>query len=290
MRLSWVQVLNEARAIVESYDTDVTLRQLFYRLVARQIIPNLQSFYRRLSARTAEARRDGTFPDLTDETSEIHGGPGGDTSPEEALREALRDVVEYYRRDHSEGQPVSIYLAVEKRGMVNQLRSWFGDLDVSILATGGYASQSFCDEIKRDVERRKRPAILLYAGDHDPSGPDIERDFIARTDCWKETRRIALTPEQVADPAYDIPEYAPTDEELRKLADDPRAKAFEERYGSLVQYELDALDPTDLRYLYQTAIDEFWDQSAYEAVLAREEAERNRLAVLADAWQDDEEG
>jgi hypothetical protein len=59
----------------------VTLRPLFYRLVAKQLIPNLRTFYRRLSARTAEARRDGTFPDLTDETSEIYGG-GGDTGRE----------------------------------------------------------------------------------------------------------------------------------------------------------------------------------------------------------------
>ena len=63
---------------------------------------------------------------------------------------------------------MSIYLAVEKRGMVNQLASWFGDTDVPILALGGFASQSYCDEIMRDVRRQERPAILLYAGDHDP--------------------------------------------------------------------------------------------------------------------------
>ena len=111
MRISWVQVLDAARAIVESYDTLVTLRQLFYRLVAKQLIPNLQSYYRRLSAQTAQARRDGAFPDLADETSEIVGG-GGDTSP----GEVLRDAAKYYGRDHSEGQPLSIYLAVEKPG------------------------------------------------------------------------------------------------------------------------------------------------------------------------------
>jgi hypothetical protein len=281
-RVSWVLVLDEARDIVAEYDTDVTLRQLFYRLVSKQLIPNLQSFYRRLSARTAEARRDGSFPDLADETSEIHGGPGGDTSPADALRWAA----DSYRRDHSEGQPVSIYLAVEKRGMVNQLESWFGDIDVAIVALGGYASQSYCDEIRRQVARQNRPAILLYAGDHDPSGEDIERDFIDRTDCWKETRRIALTPEQVTDPAYQVQEYVPTDKELEKLERDPRAKAFEQRHGSLVQYELDALDPTDLRYLYQTAIDEFWDESAYADVLAREHEERNQLITLADEWQE----
>jgi hypothetical protein len=61
-RVNWVLVLDEARAIVESYDTWVTLRQLFYRLVARQLIPNTPSYYRRLSQYTAQARRELTFP------------------------------------------------------------------------------------------------------------------------------------------------------------------------------------------------------------------------------------
>jgi hypothetical protein len=39
-RLNWAPTIAEARVIVESYDTPVTLRQLFYRLVARQLIPH----------------------------------------------------------------------------------------------------------------------------------------------------------------------------------------------------------------------------------------------------------
>jgi hypothetical protein len=279
-RTDWPTVLELAADIVAEYDTQVTLRQLFYRLVAKQVIPNLQSYYRRLSQRTAQARRDGDLPDLSDEGSEFYPS-GGDTSP----ADALRGTAQSYRRDRTEGQPVAIYLAVEKRGMLNQLSAWFGDLGLPILALGGYASQSLCDEVKRDVRRQGRPAILLYAGDFDPSGEDIERDFIARTDCWKATRRIALTPEQVSD--YELAEYAPTPKELEKLADDPRANSFEERHGSLVQYEVDALEPTDLRYLYRTAIDEFWDRSVYEAVLEREAVERARLTELADTWEDE---
>jgi hypothetical protein len=280
-RVKWAQVLDAAREIAESYDTRVTLRQLFYRLVAALLIPNLQTYYRRLSERTAKARREDDFPELVDETSEIVGS-GGDTSPADALRAAA----EYYRRDRTEGQSVAIYLAVEKRGMVNQLSAWFGDRSLPILALGGYASQSFCDQIKRHVQRDGRPAILLYAGDFDPTGEDILRDFTGRTGCWKEVRRIALTPQQVTE--YRLPQYAPTDAELRKLQDDPRAKAFEKRHGSLVQYELDALPPDELRNLYRTAIDEFWDEDAYEAVLAREAEERRRLIEFADSWPDDE--
>jgi hypothetical protein len=67
--LNWQHdVLPRAREIVESYDTGVTLRQLFYRLVADTVmpipLPNTQSKYIYLSRITAEGRRDGTFPDL----------------------------------------------------------------------------------------------------------------------------------------------------------------------------------------------------------------------------------
>jgi hypothetical protein len=67
-RIDWPQVVGQAREIVESYDTSVTLRQLFYRLVSAQVIPNSQAAYKRLSALTAEARREGDFPALEHRT------------------------------------------------------------------------------------------------------------------------------------------------------------------------------------------------------------------------------
>ncbi|HUE34156.1 MAG TPA: hypothetical protein VMQ38_15040 [Mycobacterium sp.] len=164
--------------------------------------------------------------------------------------------------------------------MLSLLGLWFGDLGVLRVAAGGFDSQSHVDDLVRTVRRYRRPAVLLYAGDFDPSGEDIARDFIARTDCWHATRRIALTPQQVAN----LPEYVPTEAEARKLRRDPRAKAFERRHGSLVQYEVDALPPDQLRNLYRTAVDDYWDEAAYQAVLEREAAERQQLVDLADEW------
>lgn len=40
---------------------------------------------------------------------------------------------------------------------------------------------------------------LAYLGDLDASGTDIERDWVARTDCWDHVTRIAVTFDQVAD-------------------------------------------------------------------------------------------
>jgi hypothetical protein len=269
-RVSWKTLLAQAREIVESYETEVTLRQLFYRLVAAELLPNIQHYYRRLSHYSARARREGTFPDLLDQTSDIER-PLSFTSPEAAL-ELIRNL---YRRDRTEGQKYSVYLGVEKAGMSEQLKAWFSEpLGLPVLPLGGYASQTLVDKIKRDIDRQQRPAVLIYAGDHDPTGEDIPRDLEERVGSFARVDWIALTPAQVAE--YALP-FNPEPEVVKKLQDDPRAAAFEQRHGSLVQYELDALPPDALRNLYQTALDPYWNSRALKAVLAQEEQEKALL-------------
>ncbi len=173
-----------------------------------------------------------------------------------------------YRRDRTEGQAYSLYLGVEKAGIVAQLREWFGDLGVPVLALGGYSSQTYEAIVVADAATVKRPAVLLYAGDHDPSGEDIDRNFIKQTNCWDQVRRVALTAAQVAE--YELPPQP-------GKAADSRAAGFMARHGRLVQVELDALPPDVLRSLYADAIADFWDSDAYAKALARERADRRRL-------------
>ena len=262
-RLNWSEVLDAARTIIGQYDTGVTLRQLFYRLVATEILSNTRVAYQTLSARTAAARRQGTFPQLIDRTRQIHryqtfAGP-------DQARSWLRRI---YRRDRTEGQEYAIYLGVEKAGIVEQLEAWFGELGIPILALGGYTSQSYVSDIQVDVLDQKRPAVLIYAGDFDPSGEDIDRDFLERSDCFERVVRVALTTDQVAE--YQLPE------QMGK-ASDSRARGFIQRHGRLVQVELDALAPDQLHRLYDEAIATFWDESAYSAAVERERAEASAL-------------
>jgi hypothetical protein len=266
-RVDWAPILTRAAEIVRSYDTSVTLRQLFYRLVSEQLLPNTDTSYKRLSARTAELRRAGGFPRLIDRGRTIHRY-GYFDSPADAM-DYITDV---YRLDRTAGQDVSLYLAVEKAGLVVQLQSWFGDFGVPILAMGGYGSQSYVDDVIDDVPAG-RPAVLLYAGDFDASGEDIDRDFVARTDCWHKVVRVALSAEQVA--TYRLPPNP-------GKATDSRAAGFIARHGELVQVELDALPPETLRSLFADALAEYWDTSTYHRVLERERAERSELRELAD--------
>ena len=263
LKCNWNTILERAAAIVRGYETPVTLRQLFYRLVSIGLLPNILTAYKTLSSRTAEARRRGEFPALIDRTRSIHRYQTF-TSADQA-KGWLADI---YRRDRTEGQPFSIYVGVEKNGIVEQLEDWFGHLGFPIVALGGYSSQTYIDEIHEDVKRQGRSAVLIYAGDFDPSGEDIQRDFVERSDCFDIVRRVALTPEQVEQ--YELPPQP-------GKAKDARAAKFIERHSRLVQVELDALPPEVLKQLYELSITEFWDKSASEAVLVRETEERADL-------------
>jgi hypothetical protein len=272
IRVDWGHVLEVAAGIVDSFSTPVTLRQLFYQLVARLLIANVQASYKRLSELTAAARRAGDFPDLVDNKRRIHeyltfNNPA----------DAIGDAVDTYRRDRTQGQECAVYLGVEKDTMVAQLEDWFGlPYGVPILALGGYASQSYCDRIARHVSYDGRPAVLLYAGDFDPSGMDIPRDFAERTDCFEEIRRVALNPDQIGE--YNLPP-------MPGKTTDSRAGGFVAEFGRLVQVELEALSPDVLQGLYGDALAEFWDMSTYEAVVTEERTERAAMREFARRWQ-----
>ncbi len=269
-RQGWSRIVNRAREIVDGYDSLVTLRQLFYRLVAEMLLANTVSNYKQLSDRTAKARRAGEFPDLLDRGRTIHKDASW-SSPAEILRAAASS----YRRDRTEGQDFSLYLGVEKAGMIVQFEAWFAELGIPVLALGGYSSQSYVDTVAEHVARQARPAVLLYAGDFDPSGEDIDRDFVDRSACWDKVIRVALDAGQVEQ--YGLP---PTPGKVS----DSRAGAFVARHGRLVQVELDALEPSTLRGLYEAALADVWETSTYEMVLSREAAERLALTAFVAGW------
>ncbi len=280
-RRSWPAIVEQAEQIVTSYDTPVTLRQLFYRLVSAQILPNTQSAYVQLSSRTAAARRDGGFPPLLDRGRSIHRPTHFD-----GVADALAAIRYAYRLDRTYGQDVSLYLGVEKAGLVNQLTAWFGDLGLPVLALGGYSSQTYVDDVRGDVRAYRtggrliaeyeswkdspywRPAVLLYAGDFDPSGEDIDRDFVERSGCFDKVERIALSRAQVDE--FNLPPNP-------GKTTDSRARQFIERHGELMQVEIDAVDPLTLRGLFQTAIDTYWNDNAYRAVLVQERDDVARI-------------
>lgn len=256
-------ILEVAAEIVYEYETGVTLRQLFYQLVARGYLPNTSGRYNLLSHKSAEARRQGWFPALIDPTRLIYRCLNWNSPAE-----AKEWLASHYRRDRTEGQKYAIYLAIEKAALVGQLEDWFSGRGIPIMALKGYSSQTHVDNMIEEVADEDRPAVLIYAGDFDPSGMDIERDFLERTACFEKVVRVALNEKQVTQ--YNLPP------QLGK-ASDTRATSFIEKYGKLIQVELDALSPTVLRGLYKKAIARFWDSEAYDLVMRQEAKDTEEL-------------
>jgi len=190
--------------------------------------------------------------------------------------DALDALAYSYKRDRTIGQQWNVYIGVEKNGLVAQLTEWFQGYGVGIFALGGYASQGLVDDVVDEIEFDGRPAVLLYAGDFDPSGEDIDRSFVQNVGLFDTVARVALSAEQVVE--YDLP---PNPGKVT----DSRAAGFVARHGALVQVEVDALPPNILRSLYFGALGEFFDFDMHGKIVADEAADRQRLRELAEGWQ-----
>ncbi|UUA11581.1 MULTISPECIES: hypothetical protein [Streptomyces] len=275
-RLQWPSIVERAADIVTSYDQvgGCTLRQAYYRLVSEGLIPHTAPTYRRLSARLAQARREERFPDLLDPLREVHVSPAW---PDAGA--FLRAAPDWFALDRTAGQTSALYVACEKDTLRAQLTGWLEDTGVPVLVVRGFGSQSYVQVVRERTAHDPRPAMLLYVGDFDASGADIERDWVARTDCWTHVERILLTHEQVRD--YELPAAA-------GKAGDPRWPGFARRYGldasRPVQWEVEALDPTELQRLVLAAVAPYIDRPVLAARIAEEERQRRQLRAFAEGW------
>jgi hypothetical protein len=269
MSIDWkADVLPHAEDIVRSYETGVTLRQLFYRLVADETLPNLHNAYKGLSRVTAEARRHSDFPALVDRRREI----SRPLSFEDAA-DAVAWTKRLFRLDHTEGQPFNIYVGSEKDALSALLEEWLDERGIPVLVVGGWHSEGYERSINEDLDRDGRKSILLYVGDLDPAGEGIEANILRHVQ-FDEIKRVALMNYQAQ--SLGLPENT-NPEVARKLENHPGRVPFLAKYGRLFQIEVDAVEPDTLRTMVDDRINEMWDPEAFGAVIEREQHEREEL-------------
>jgi hypothetical protein len=192
-RISWQPILERAAEIVESYASSITLRQLHYRLVSAPELgyPNTQVAYTRLSHLTAQLRRDDEFPALEDLTRTITEYASWTT-----LAHYLGDAPRRYRRDRTEGQETIPVVIAEKATLLTQFEEWFANpFSIPVIALRGYSSESLDREISERFDDGDLYAVI-YVGDFDPSGVDIERNVRQHVDeLFVDWTRVAITPQ-----------------------------------------------------------------------------------------------
>src|SRR6266496_3406744 len=197
-----VGLANEVCADYAGQGYDLTLRQLYYQLVARGHIANNQKSYKRLGDVINNARLAGLldWQYIVDRTRNLAANGHWD-SPEEVIRSAAGG----YAIDKWADQPNYVEVWVEKEALAGVVGRSADQLDVAYFSCRGYVSQSEMYSAGARFRRKwkdGRVGYLVHLGDHDPSGIDMTRDIESRLVMFSgagapEVRRIALNMDQV---------------------------------------------------------------------------------------------
>ena len=273
MQKKSIQLLEQVKEIIERYDFALTLRQIYYQLVAKQIIPNQQKYYMKLSRLCVIGRDEGILPEdaFADRLRQVD-------KPDSYLDLAdfMAIVKEAYRKDKWQNQSSYLEIWTEKDALRNVLTEITYDYDVNLMVVRGQVSRTAIYEsyerYSKKIEEGKA-CYLYYAGDFDPSGLSIYNSLEERirnygiAGKYINFERIALTPEQIED--YDLP----CDPGKQT---DPNYKRFVSAYGDNV-VELDSLPPEVLRETVKDCIEQHIDYDFFVQAQETEFKERARL-------------
>ena len=289
---SSLDIVAKADAIMDEYAAmgyRLTLRQLYYQLVARGYIENSVRSYKRIGSIVSDARLAGL---LDWDMIEDRGREIQKNSHWGSPTEILRTCVAQFLLDHWKDQPCHVEVMVEKDALSGILWPVCSRLDVSLTANKGYSSSSAMYEAGKRMERatdNDKAVVVLYLGDHDPSGIDMTRDIMDRLGLFAyryvdggdpcEDRivlhRLALN--------YDQVEVWHPPENPAKESDSRFAK-YAEEFGES-SWELDAVEPATLGELVESAIREVIDTERWQAVEDRQAEMRTDLSGMADEWE-----
>lgn len=264
----------------------LSLRQLYYQLVARDYIENSQRSYRNLGSLVSRARQAGLLDwSMIEDRNRETVIPNHWDDPGEIIRTAAAQ----FRIDKWDNQPYHIEVMVEKDALSGVLQPVCRDLDIGITANKGYSSSSTMYEIGKrlqDIDSYDKRLVVLYLGDHDPSGIDMTRDVEERLTLYGrlgtsdfEVVRVALNYDQVE-------MWKPPENPAKET--DSRFIDYRRRFGES-SWELDAVEPRQLADLVRDMVAVRRDDDLWEEAVERERAMRRELEEFAARYGNDED-
>ncbi len=284
LRKPSVEKLHVINGIIEEYRVQgytLTLRQLYYQLVSRDIIPNKQSEYKNISKLLKEGRMSGMVDwDAIEDRLRVPYLPYSNTNP----AQAIEDTINQYRLNRQEGQNTYVEVWIEKDALSGFLKPITHKYHVRLLVNRGYGSlTAIHDAYNRFSQHisKGRKTKILYLGDHDPSGVDMIRDIEDRikemlvTDYYFDETSFVLEP--IALTMEQINRFKPPPNPAKIT--DPRARNYIKKYGN-VSWEVDALNPETLDGLLSGKIEESIDMELYNAVLEKEKEDKKKLKKI----------
>ena len=298
MRVKWKMVVDIVKEEIIPYfereGVKPTLRTIFYALVSRNIIPNTKSSYQRLSRVLVEARKEGIFAwdfiedrtryvlknfsdyELDEKDVEYVEKRCKEKVEEIDIHKLIEEWFDWLKVSPHVGywaeQPIVPEIWIEKDALAPTIDNWTKDLSVNVRVNRGYSSWTFIYEnVKelRNLLNEHEKVVILYCGDLDPSGVDIQRflkealEYFGMDESKVELVRVAVTPEQVD--KFGLPPKPEDAETLAKLQRDPRTKRY--TYDYVVELDsLVAYAPNEFKQLLREAIEKLHDKDIYGRV------------------------
>jgi hypothetical protein len=274
-------MIEKANSIIAEYGGQgfsLTLRQLYYQFVARDLIPNNIKSYKNLGSVVNDGRLAGLidWDHIQDRTRHLEKGvhfrdPG----------EAIRSVSSWYGIDMWARQKYRPEIWIEKDALVGVIEGICGQLDVPYFSCRGYTSQSEMwvggQRIGQWAKRAKQTPVIFHFGDHDPSGKDMTRDIVDRLELFMggvKLDRLALNMDQ-------IDKYKPPPNPAKIT--DSRSTAYIAEFGP-ESWELDALEPKVITELIQKNIEKLKDKKIWAEDERRLKDEKALLEKASERW------
>lgn len=274
-------LIEKANEIIEdmlSQGFDLTLRQLYYKFVAQDIIPNTLRSYKNLGSVVNDARLAGLidWDHISDRTRSVRQNSHWD-NPQDIINGAAHS----YKIDLWARQKYRPEVWIEKDAMVGVIEGICREEDVPYFSCRGYTSQSEmwvgAMRLKKWAEENNQTPIIFHLGDHDPSGKDMTRDVTDRIELFMggvKLERLALNMEQ-------IEQYNPPPNPAKIT--DSRATAYMAEFGTS-SWELDALEPQVIVDLIRKNVGALKNKRIWNEDVARWKKEKELLLKASKYW------
>lgn len=261
--LKLIEKANEIIADFQSQGYTLTLRQLYYQFITINYFSNSEQSYNRLGETISNARLAGlvSWDAIKDKTRFVRGKDHW--NGEDGHFDFMRDSKKWFNIDMWENQPNYVEVWIEKDALLGVIERPCWELDVPYMSCRGYMSQSeewaAANRFSEAADSGRNP-VLIYLGDHDPSGIDMSRDHNDRLTMFLEhlgvdvdVRRVALNMDQVQ-------KYKPPENPTKPK--DSRSPDYVRKFGRKC-WELDALKPSVLDQLVRDRVDDLRDMDLW---------------------------
>ena len=213
---------------------------------------------------------------------------------ENSVADSIENTMKQYRLARQKSQDLHVEIWTEKDAISGILRPICEKYGLKLVINKGYSgSTAMYGSYKRFAHRlkgwidKKQKSVILYFGDHDPSGLDMVRDIEDRIKFMLANGE--RVPQLYTEDCLKVIHMGLTKKQIKELnpppnpakVSDPRADKYIAEHGR-ISWEVDALSPSDITKIVTDWVEKTIDMEVYEKILKEEKEHKKQLLKLVE--------